>query len=482
MKRFSQRIRAVTVGALALVMLLTSPIAYAAKSPYQDVAQDAWYADHVAYCWEKELIDGVSSSTFAPDELVTRAVLAEALYRLADRPVVSLDGKDFDSGTNGPEQDSNQPAKYPFSDVDPHSSHANAILWAWQEGFVDGYEDGRFGPDDPITREQMAVIFWKTQGNKLSQKAAPFADRAEVSKWAINAVEWVWYVGLMNGREDNQFHYADYTTRAEGAAILRSYDLTFIHPPVVDPEPDPDLDPDAKPIRPNTYDNSLFVSNGTYLTYRGDTPSYIGIDVSSHQKKIDWAQVAASGVDFAMIRAGYRGYYNPTLNKDVYFDYNMEQALANGLDVGVYFFSQAITVEEAKEEAYLLLDWMKHYNITYPVVFDWETVSEEDSRTKDTDGDTVTECALAFCKIIKDAGYLPMTYGSPSKIYADGIHLEYLQDYPFWLAHYTSDWVPTTFRYHYDIWQYSSTGTVSGIDHRVDLNVCMTDFSKWPRA
>ena len=189
--------------------------------------------------------------------------------------------------------------------------------------------------------------------------------------------------------------------------------------------------------------------------------------------------MAASGVDFAMIRAGYRGYYNPTLNKDTYFDYNIQQALANGLEVGVYFFSQAITVEEAQQEAYLLLEWIRDYNITYPVVFDWESVNDEDSRTKDTDGETVTKCALAFCKIIEDAGYLPMTYGSPSKIYAGGIQLEYLQNYPFWLAHYTKDWTPSSFRYHYDMWQYSSTGSVPGIEGNVDLDLCLTDFSKW---
>ena len=287
----------------------------------------------------------------------------------------------------------------------------------------------------------------------------------------MNAVEWVWYVGLMTGKEDGAFDYAGYTTRAEGATILRAYDRAFVNIP--------DLDPDASPIPPNTYDNSAFVSNGRYLTYRGDAPSYIGVDVSSHQKQIDWAQVAASGVDFAMIRAGYRGYYNPTLNKDTYFDYNIQQALANGLDVGVYFFSQAITVEEAQQEAYLLLEWIKDYDITYPVVFDWESVNDEDSRSKDTDGETVTKCALAFCKIIEDAGYLPMTYGSPSKIYAGGIQLEYLQDYPFWLAHYTKDWEPTSFRYHYDMWQYSSTGSVPGIEGNVDLDLCLTDFSKW---
>lgn len=466
MKSFSRGLRSLAAGALALVMTLTVSPVLAAGMPYDDVSENAWYADPVEYCWKREIMDGMTPSSFAPDELMTRAVLAEALYRLADSPVVTLDGKDYDSGSSNEDED--QEAEYPFSDVDENGPYADSILWAWQEGIISGYEDGRFGPDDPITREQMAAIFWQAQGKQLSQKAAPFSDLKDVSSWAVNAVEWVWYVGLMSGKEGNIFDYAGYTTRAEGATILRAYDQTFISAP------------DDSSIPPNTYDSSAFVSDGTFLTYRGDdASSYIGIDVSSHQKKIDWEQVADAGVDFAIIRAGYRGYYNPTLNKDSYFEYNMEQALANGLDVGVYFFSQAVTVEEAQEEAYLVLDWIKDYDITYPVVFDWESVNEEDSRSKDTDGKTVTECAKAFCQIIEDAGYLPMTYGSPSKIYAGGIHLDELQDYPFWLAHYTKDQTPTSFRYHYDMWQYSSTGSVPGIEGNVDLDLCLTDFSKW---
>lgn len=472
--KFSFRgLRALTAGALAAALILTTPMSLAANLPYQDLNEDAWYMSSVEYCWQNELMDGITSSSFAPDDLMTRGVLAEALYRLAGSPVVTLEGKDYDSGSISVDMEDAPTDEYPFTDVDPDHPYADGILWAWQEGIIAGYDDGTFGVDTPITREQMAAIFWQAQGKKLSQKAAPFPDLKQASSWAVNAIEWVWYVGLMSGRDDGMFDYAGYTTRAEGAAILRAYDKAFVNLPADDP------DMESSPIALNTYDNAAFVSNGTYLTYQGDAASYIGVDVSSHQKAIDWAQVAASGVDFAMIRAGYRGYYNPTLNKDAYFDYNMRQALANGLQVGVYFFSQAVTVEEAQEEAYYLLDIIQKYDITYPVVFDWESVNNEDSRTKDTDGETVTKCALAFCKIIEDAGYLPMTYGSPSKIYAGGIQLEYLQNYPFWLAHYTKDWEPTSFRYHYDMWQYSSTGSVPGIEGNVDLDLCLTDFSKW---
>ena len=477
MNRVFRGLRALTAGALALCVLLPGPAALAAGTDLTDVAPEAWYADAVAYCADRELMDPVSSGGFDPGGLMTRAVLAEALYRLNDRPVVSLEGEDFDSGSQEVDREhEEEEAVYPFSDVDPEDPCADAILWAWQEGFIGGYDDGTFGPDDPITREQMAAIFWQTRGRQLAQKAAPFSDLREVSSWAINAVEWAWYVGLMSGRETGAFDYAGYTTRAEGAAILRTYDQLFLHVPE---EEDPGAS--AGDLAPNRYDSGAFVVEDGFLTYRGDAPSYVGIDVSSHQGRIDWAQVAAAGVDFAMIRAGYRGYYNPTLNQDAYFTYNIQQALAHGLEVGVYFFSQAVTEEEAAAEAYQLLEWIDGYDITYPVVFDWESVDDEDSRTRDTDGETVTRCAQVFCSIIEDAGYLPMTYGSPSKIYAGGIDLTQLQDYPFWLAHYTTDWVPTSFRYHYHMWQYSSSGSVPGIEGRVDLDLCLTDFSQWGR-
>ena len=101
-------------------------------------------------------------------------------------------------------------------------------------------------------------------------------------------------------------------------------------------------------------------------------PAKTGIDVSSHQEEIDWAAVAASGVDYAMIRVGYRGYDQGGLHIDAYAEANLQGALDAGLPVGVYFYSQAISVEEAREEANMLLDFIRDWDITYPVVFDWE--------------------------------------------------------------------------------------------------------------
>ncbi len=244
--------------------------------------------------------------------------------------------------------------------------------------------------------------------------------------------------------------------------------------------PSPAL-PEDSGIPRNPYDSEKFTVNAQgFLTYQ-DSPCYVGVDVSSHQKEIDWNRVAAAGVDFAMIRAGFRGYTAGTINKDQYFQYNIEHALEAGLDVGVYFFSQAITPEEAQEEALQLLSWIRDYKITYPVVFDWERISEEDSRTADEEivnGKVVTACAQTFCQLVAKEGYTPMTYGSPRKL-STTLDLAQLQDYPFWLAHYTKDWAPSSFQYKYHMWQYSSSGQVDGIQTRVDLDICMVDWDNW---
>ena len=435
--------------ALALTLALTP--AQAANTTYLDVDRKLWYSTPIAFCQQHLLMDGPTRESFEPEAPLTRAVLAEALYRLA----------------GSPEQE--EPKTLPFSDVAGHTN-LPAILWAKESGTISGYPDGTFRPDASITREEIAVLLWSDQEQQKPARSAPYTDRADVSDWALTAVEWAYGAGMMTGNTDGTFLPRNNTTRAEGATIVMNYakacyDMTYGYSL-----------PEPKLIRTNTYHNDFYSLDEEtgYLSYLGSQYTR-GIDVSAHQKEIDWTRVAATGMQFAMVRAGYRGYTRGTIQKDEYFDANMQGALDNGMEVGVYFFSQALTPAEAEEEAYLLLDWMKDYNVTYPVVFDWEEQDKEDSRTQGCDGNTVTACALAFCKVIEDAGYIPMTYGSPRKVYSGGLALEYLQDYPFWLAHYTKDTAPTTFRYHYDIWQYSSTGTVDGIEGNVDLNICMSD-------
>ncbi len=218
----------------------------------------------------------------------------------------------------------------------------------------------------------------------------------------------------------------------------------------------------------NTYDTSCFTYYGSSLcryTGTGYT-SMVGVDVSKYQGTIDWNQVAASGVEFAIIRVGYRGYTAGTVCLDSQFYANIEGALAAGLKVGVYFFSQAITVDEAKEEAQFVLSAIQGYNVTFPVAFDWEHIGTSSARTDNVSRSTLTAMANAFCSTVQAAGYQTSVY-----FYTDLGYMSYnLEDLPysFWLCQYST--VPT-FYYNFDMWQYSSTGTVPGISGSVDMDL-----------
>ena len=198
-----------------------------------------------------------------------------------------------------------------------------------------------------------------------------------------------------------------------------------------------------------------------------------GIDVSVHQGDINWEKVAASGVDFAMIRAGYRGYgQEGKLLQDENFEKNIRGALNAGLDVGVYFFSQATNVWEVEEEAQQMLKALEGYPITYPVVFDWERIHHSAARTDGVKGKTVTLMAQAFCGLVAQAGYTPGVYFNQDMGYLE-LDLDQLRDCVFWLAEYSD---APGFYYGFGLWQYSSKGTVPGIDAPVDMNLAFRDF------
>ncbi|MCC8130089.1 MAG: glycoside hydrolase family 25 protein [Clostridiales bacterium] len=208
------------------------------------------------------------------------------------------------------------------------------------------------------------------------------------------------------------------------------------------------------------------------VTYSGE--ALYGIDVSAHQGEIDWAAVAADGVEFAILRIGYRGYSEGTLNQDSQFAANYEGATANGMTVGVYFFSQAVNTEEAEEEAQQVLSWLEGLEIDGPVVFDWEEIEDSDSaRTNGLDGETVTACARAFCDIVQEAGYTPMVYCNGMLGYLS-YDLTELEGVGIWYAEY-SDY--PSYAYQVEIWQYSNTGTVDGVSEQVDRNIWFRDLS-----
>lgn len=249
-------------------------------------------------------------------------------------------------------------------------------------------------------------------------------------------------------------------------------------------EPEPTPDPHEGMIYVNTGANYEWVdlaegvpvsalTENDFETGEDGIPVYtgeayetrLGIDVSFYQGDIDWQKVAEQGVEFAMIRCGYRGSSEGELFVDEKFEQNMQGAIDAGLDVGVYFFSQSMGAIEAAEEALFVLDLIKDYKITMPVAFDWEPL--EDSRAEDIDRDELTASALVFCEMVKDAGYTPCVYLYRYIAYYD-YDLSRLADFPLWIG---APGEKLDFYYEAAIWQFSFTSRIDGIDADVDMNL-----------
>lgn len=216
------------------------------------------------------------------------------------------------------------------------------------------------------------------------------------------------------------------------------------------------------------YDLDLFLHNGQKLSYDSDSyTSQSGVDVSHHQGEINWNAVKDAGFEFAFIRLGYRGYTSGELCLDRYFFQNIKKAQSCSLDVGIYFFSQAINEQEAIDEANFVIDNLKDYHLDLPVVYDPESILDDDARTDNISGEQFTKNTLAFCKTIQAAGYEPMIY-SNMLWEAFELDLSQLTDYPIWYADYEA--LPQT-PYDFTFWQYSNAGSVDGINTAADLNI-----------
>ena len=218
-------------------------------------------------------------------------------------------------------------------------------------------------------------------------------------------------------------------------------------------------------LSPNPYAPEDFVTMNGYVTCTAG-PTRRGLDVSVYQEDIDWAQVRDAGFDFVFIRIGYRGYSVGEIFADDRARENLAGAKAAGLDVGVYFYAQSITPEEAREEAQWCLDFLAGESLQLPVVYDWEWV-DRSARTGQMDKATLTECAKTFCQTITSGGYKPMLYFN-SHVSRDLLDLEQLAEYPFWLAQYKDR---MDYPYQVDVWQYTEEGSVPGIEGDVDIDL-----------
>lgn len=416
-------------------------------NPYTDVAESDWYFAYVRELSAREVLGGYPDGTFRASAALTAG---EALKLVL-----------LGAGCQ---------------EAEPTGSH-------WASGYLALAESmGCLAPgeiqdlDSPISRLVIARVAAVAMGLEERTGASPFADVDSGYTLAL------YEEGILNGTVlgGQRYYYPDSSiNRGEVCAIVSR---------ILNWEPGEDNDPAQSgyiaygnkfyPVHRNVdvcpYDTNLLVLDGSIMYY--NDPAYetaIGIDVSSHQGEIDWERVAASGVEFAMIRLGYRGYGSEgTLNLDPYFEQNLAGARAAGLKVGIYFFSQAITVEEAYEEAAFVLEHLDGEELDYPLAYDWEPISGVGARTDGLDSVTLTDCALTFCHMAELAGYTPMVYYNNPVGYGR-YDLSRLTDYDVWFAQYASR--PTMY-YDYRIWQYTSSGTVPGIDTRVDMNIAFIPY------
>lgn len=214
----------------------------------------------------------------------------------------------------------------------------------------------------------------------------------------------------------------------------------------------------------------------------------IGIDVAKYQGTIDWTQVASSGIDFAMVRVGYRADASREICADTNAKYNMQEASANGIKIGAYFFSTATTVDEAKEEANWVADYISQYQITYPVAYDCEGFDQPDSAQYSLTNAQRTDIAIAFLQEIYNRGYTPMFYSSMAEMSGnakwDTTRIE--GTYRIWVSQYPSTPYPQTAKSSYGgthaMWQYTNRGTVAGISRPVDVNVAYFGYEGTAQA
>lgn len=256
-------------------------------------------------------------------------------------------------------------------------------------------------------------------------------------------------------------HYHEQTPELQ---VTERPDGEIPEPAAAGTEPEnPTIPPD-----PNPYDRNDFQYNRQNYLLLQNMPSYAGVDVSAYQGVIDWEKVKASGIDFAIIRLGYRGYESGKLVEDKYAVDNLQGARDAGLKVGAYFFSQALNKKEVDQEIDFMLEILGEKYLDMPIVLDWE-IPASNARTRNMDARTLTDLQLHFCQKMEARGYQPMIYFNwhqSENLY----YLSELEEYGFWLALYQDR---MTYPWKVEMWQYSQTGRVPGISGDVDLNVYM---------
>ncbi|MBD5520375.1 MAG: hypothetical protein HDR03_04005 [Lachnospiraceae bacterium] len=230
-------------------------------------------------------------------------------------------------------------------------------------------------------------------------------------------------------------------------------------------------------LKKNTYDfTNLSESAGIRkYTENGKKVSKIGVNISKHSGAVNFRSMKSAGIDYVMLRLGARGYGTGQISLDDNFVENIEAAIEAGLDIGIYFYSQAISQEEATQEANFVIQNLEPYkaHINYPVAFDMENVPNDNARIDGLARDDKTTITATFLSGVQAAGYIPMLYGNKEWLIKN-IDLTKVQDYDVWLAE--DDAIPD-YPYLYTMWQYTTTGVVNGVTGDASINICFVSYS-----
>lgn len=420
-----------TQSALAVSEELVVPEDYV--SPFHDVAEENWFYPYVAALNSRGVVDGYDDGGFHPNEAVTwgaALLMVQKAAGLTDQ--IPGAGAHWASG---------------------YAQHALS------QGWITVKQSQNLNA--AISRLEVARLTARVMGLDTERTDSPYGDVVDDEVTAL------YEAGVMTGSSADNGALAFYPDqplkRSEMCVVvcqvMKKSARIFFGGKVLDALP-------GVPVC-SWEPERFYLDEEGFMGY--DDPEVTiqrGIDVSYFQGDIDWERVAQSGVEFAIVRAGGRYYISGEVFEDVRFRENMEGAKAAGLEIGVYFFSQAISEEEAEEEARIVLELLRDYEVDGPVVFDWEIPSSS-ARTHDLDSQTLTAAALAFCRLVEEAGYQPMIYTNLDWAY-NNYDLSQLTEYPTWIAHYEEK---PGYYYDYAMWQYTDQGAVDGIEGDVDLNI-----------
>lgn len=228
----------------------------------------------------------------------------------------------------------------------------------------------------------------------------------------------------------------------------------------------------------NTFDFTKMEDKAGLKQYmeNGRKISYVGADISKHTGKVYFPSLKAAGVDYVMIRLGSRGYTTGQITLDENFKENIEGAIEAQLDVGIYFYSQAVSQDEAVQEANFVVQNLEPYraHVKYPVAFNMGFVSNDKSRIEGLSREDKTTVTISFLDAVRASGYVPMIYGDKEWLLKE-VDLTKLQDYDVWLSQ--EEEIPD-YPYRYAMWQYNTDGVLNGIDGGADLNICFVSYSE----